>query len=115
MRTSLILFFRLISISSFAQEKVDSLKQFKYLYFGEPMPFDSGVAISDKQYSYLLKQSIYRDLDSRVSSALKPVPKIVYETKEIRKKGDGNKLVWFLSGTTAGIVVTTIISVFIKK
>lgn len=112
-----ILFILLLGmpIVGFSQAKEDSLSQFKYLYKDERFPFDSGVAISDKQYSFLLRQSIYNKLDSRLENALKPVPKIVYETKEVRKKGDGNKVAWFLSGTVAGVIVTQVIVIFTKK
>jgi|GEM_PF-4844448 len=116
MRTA-VLFLVLVSMPwlSFAQAKEDSLSQFKYLYKEQKFPFDSGVAISDAQYSFLLRQSIYTKLDHRIDNALKPVPKIVYETKEVRKKGDGNKVVWFLSGTAAGVIVSQVIAILVKK
>lgn len=84
--------------------KVDSLKEFRYQYKGQPFPYDSGVSVSDRQYTYLFKMSIYNQIEQRAEDALKPVPRIVYETKVVRKKGDGNKWLWGGGGTLVGLI-----------
>lgn len=105
--------FLLLSLSSPAQEvttappgiPADSLKEFRYLYKGEMMPFDSGVAMSERQYSFLLKQSIYVKLEEQTTSAINKVPEVVFVNKEVRRKGDGNKGAWGLGGALLGLVI----------
>lgn len=90
--------------------KVDSLKEFRYQYKGQPFPYDSGVSISDRQYVYLFKMSIYNQIENRTDEALKPVPRIVYVNKEVRKKGDGNKWIWGGGGTLLGLIAGILIT-----
>jgi hypothetical protein len=107
MKKSVLIIFVLLSWSVYGQAeekpKVDSLSQFRYLYKGEPMPFDSGVAVSHAQYVYLFTQSIFTGLDAKYQNAEKPVPKIVYVDREKRRKGDGKIWVWLLAGLAGGV------------
>lgn len=77
---------------------VDTLKEFKYQYKGEPFPYDSGVSTSDRQYTFMFNQFLLADMKAGIKESLKPVPKIVYVDKPVRMKGDGNKIVWLLIG-----------------
>lgn len=96
------------------ETKVDSLSNFAYLYKGEPMPFDSGVAVSDRQYQYLFKLSLISRIENGVNDILTPVPRTVYVDKIVRKKGDGNKGIWFAIGAAGGSLITTLIFVLTK-
>ncbi len=98
-------FLLMLALTSFGQSPepaVDSLKNIKYLYKDQPMPFDSGVAMSEKQYMYFFKQNMYSGLKTGMDQALTPVPKVVYITTEVKKKKKGGGFWWFLLGTLPG-------------
>ena len=98
-----------VSTTCLAQQKEGEIV---YQYKNDAFPFDSGVSVSDRQYQFILRGQVYNVITEKAAT---PPPKIVIQTKEVRQKGDGNKIVWFLTGTTAGIVVTTIAVGLIKK
>lgn len=110
MKRKLLFFFFLITIAFCCKGQeppaVDTLKHFTILFKGEPMPYDSGVAVDYIQYQFIARQDIFSALQGRLGNALKPVPKIVYVDKIVRKKGDGKKSTWFLGGAGAGIGLT---------
>lgn len=87
---------------------VDTLSEIEYLYQGEPMPFPSGVAMSDKQYTFFLKSRIHEKRVTQIKKVLTP-PKIVYEVKEVRKKGDGNRIVWAAIGALPTLILAVVL------
>lgn len=83
----------------------DTLKEFRFLRKGEPMPFDSGIAVSYRQYVFLEISSIQDKAEQNTDSGLKALPEVVYVKTEVRRKGDGNKLTWSTLGGLAGIIL----------
>jgi len=88
-------------------------KEIVYQYKGEPFALDSGVSISDRQYQFLMRSYALKGIQNTVTSGIEKAPKIVYIEKPVRNKKD--RLTWFLTGTAAGVLVTTIITVIVKK
>lgn len=89
------------------QDKGEITYQFKK----QPFPYDSGVAISDRQYQFILS---IQGLDKIQEKVTVPPPQIVIRMVEVKKKGDGNKLLWGGGGVVSMILVWVVSSV-IKK
>jgi len=87
----------LFGIDAIAQD----VGEIKYQYKSEAFPYDSGVAISERQYQFILRNQTYNEITEKTTL---PPPKIIIQEKEVRKKGDGNKIIWFLSGATIGVL-----------
>lgn len=104
----------LVALTVKAQDKVDSLSNFAYLRKGDPMPFDSGVAISERQYQHIFKMALIGRIESGTDKILTPVPRTVYVDREIRKEGDGNKVTWSSIGAAGGSLLTALIFVLTK-
>lgn len=62
----------------------DTLSEFRYLYKNEPFPFDSGVGISDRQYSYSMRQREFSAIN--IEGTLKPTKVVVVREKIPAKK-----------------------------
>lgn len=97
----------------FAQE--DSLREFQYMHKGELFLFDSGVAISDRQYQFFYRNQAYKEIKSTVSTAINNPPKVIYVDRPVRNKGDGNKLAWGGGGVAVGTLLSIIITLMVSK
>ncbi|MCE7039254.1 hypothetical protein [Dyadobacter sp. CY312] len=105
---ALIAILLFLSFQAFAQET----GEVTYHYRNEPFPYDSGVAISDRQYQFILfMQGINK---AKMEAKVVP-PKIVLHTITQRKKGDGNKLTWFGTGVGAAILIKVVHGLVTKK
>jgi len=104
----LIIVFLLLSVVAQAMP-TDTLPEIRYLYKGEPFPFDSGVVMSDRQYQFIYRNDRYKDIKSTVSNAILQPPKVTFVDREVRKKGDGNKVTYFSAGGGAGVILTILI------
>lgn len=98
----------LLALPALCQKEEDSLAHYAYLEKGEPFPFDSGVAISYVQYQVLFRNSLIERILTGTKEVLQPVPRTVYVEKEVRKKGDGNKVAWGLGGVGLGTFITAL-------
>lgn len=85
-----------------SSQDLDSLREFSYQYKGQPFPFDSGMSISDRQYNFIFRQGAFTELGAQMKNAIKVVPKTIYVDVPVRKKGDGNKVIWTILGGVAG-------------
>ena len=113
---SLILFILMfVPLIVFGQDKeapIDTLKkEIQYLYRGNFFPYDSGVAISDQQYQFLIRSYAIKSIQNTINYGTEKAPKIVYVNTPVRNKGDSNKIVWFFTGTAAGIAICALIKV----
>lgn len=93
--TALILLF---GIEVLAQD----VGEIKYQYKNELYPYDSGVSISDRQYQFIIRNQVYNVIHDKT---VIPPPKIVIQEKEVRKKGDGNRVIWSVIGVVIGVVL----------
>lgn len=90
-----LIFLIFISTAATAQ----TTGEFKYQYKEEAFPYDSGVSVSDKQYQFLLRQQLYNGISDKTKTE---PPKVIIQTKEVRRKGDGSKWKWGLGGLLLG-------------
>lgn len=79
-----------------------------YQYKGELFPYDSGVSISDRQFTHLYKQNKLKETKSIVRVALDrpPVVQVQYVDRIVEKKPHWtNKVLTVLSGVAVGVVI----------
>jgi len=92
-----------VIILLFGTEAVaQDIGEIKYQYKSEAFPYDSGVAISERQYQFILRNQTYNEITEKTTL---PPPKIIIQEREVRKKGDGNKVIWFIVGLIPGVII----------
>lgn len=103
MRNWITLVFLLFSLVSFANEP-DSLGvgEFRLMYKNEPVPYDSAVVVSYRQYVYTERQRKLSSAQSVIKVALErpSVVQIKYVDRIVEKKPH-----WL---RTAGVIVTSV-------
>lgn len=86
-----------------------SVGEIKYQYKGEPFPYDSGVAISDRQFTFIQKQSKIKEVKSVIRAALErpPVVQVQYVDRIVEKKPHWTKrALGILGGVAIGIIAS---------
>jgi len=115
MRAILTLIFILTPLWVFSQDSTGVKKEIIYQTLGQPFPFETGVSISEAQYNFFFRTYALKGIQNTVNSGIEKAPKVVYVDKIVHDKKEGNKVVYFLTGTTAGIILTATLALLIKK